>query len=224
MLSKILRVTEEALVEQIRWPKAGAPGKPLTGREARGGSPSDARDDGGQAARRIAELEEQVERRATQARQEGFREGEAAGRSRAAVEAQPALEKLARSIEEIARLRPRLLRESEAELVELAMGIARRILRRELSVDAEALQGLVKGALEKLSAREICRIRAHPELEPGIRRCLELESQSGIQVIGDATLERGGILVETSRGKLDASLETQLAEIGRGLADRLPER
>jgi flagellar biosynthesis/type III secretory pathway protein FliH len=91
-------------------------------------------------------------------------------------------------------------------------------------VDAEALQGLVKGALEKLSAREICRIRAHPELEPGIRRCLERESQSGIQVIGDATLERGGILVETSRGKLDASLETQLAEIGRGLADRLPER
>jgi flagellar assembly protein FliH len=223
MLSRILRVAEDTSVEQMRWPKAGAAGKPPAGREPRGGSQGDARDDAAHAAR-IAELEEQVERRATLARQEGFREGEAAGRSRAAAEAQPALEKLARSIEEVARLRPRLLRETEAELVELAMGIARRILRRELSVDAEALQGLVKGALEKLSAREICRIRAHPELEPGIRRCLERESQSGIQVIGDATLERGGILVETSRGKLDASLETQLAEIGRGLADRLPER
>jgi len=222
-LSRILRVAEDTSVEQMRWPKAGAAGKPPAGREPRGGSQGDARDDAAHAAR-IAELEEQVERRATLARQEGFREGEAAGRSRAAAEAQPALEKLARSIEEVARLRPRLLRETEAELVELAMGIARRILRRELSVDAEALQGLVKGALEKLSAREICRIRAHPELEPGIRRCLERESQSGIQVIGDATLERGGILVETSRGKLDASLETQLAEIGRGLADRLPER
>ena len=223
MLSRILRVAEDTSVEQMRWPKSGAAGKPPAGREPRGGSQGDARDDAAHAAR-IAELEEQVERRATLARQEGFREGEAAGRSRAAAEAQPALEKLARSIEEVARLRPRLLRETEAELVELAMGIARRILRRELSVDAEALQGLVKGALEKLSAREICRIRAHPELEPGIRRCLERESQSGIQVIGDATLERGGILVETSRGKLDASLETQLAEIGRGLADRLPER
>jgi flagellar assembly protein FliH len=223
MLSRILRVAEDTSVEQMRWPKAGAAGKPPAGREPRGGSQGDARDDAAHAAR-IAELEEQVERRATLARQEGFREGEAAGRSRAAAEAQPALEKLARSIEEVARLRPRLLRETEAELVELAMGIARRILRRELSVDAEALQGLVKGALEKLSAREICRIRAHPELEPGIRRCLERESQSGIQVIGDGTLERGGILVETSRGKLDASLETQLAEIGRGLADRLPER
>jgi flagellar assembly protein FliH len=224
MLSRILRVAEDTSVEQMRWPKAGAAGKPPAGREPRGGSQGDAPEDAGHAAHRIAELEEQIERRATLARQEGFREGEAAGRSRAAAEAQPALEKLARSIEEVARLRPRLLRESEAELVELAMGIARRILRRELSVDAEALQGLVKGALEKLSAREICRIRAHPELEPGIRRCLERESQSGIQVIGDGTLERGGILVETSRGKLDASLETQLAEIGRGLADRLPER
>jgi flagellar assembly protein FliH len=224
MLSKILRAAEGASVEQVRWPKAGVPGVPSAATKARSGSQAGAGDDSGQAARRIKELEEQVERRATEARQEGFREGEAAGRSRAAAEAQPALEKLARSVEEIARLRPRLLRESEAELVELAMGIARRILRRELSVDAEALQGLVKGALEKLSAREICRIRAHPELEPGIRRCLEREAQSGIQVIGDATLERGGILVETSRGKLDASLETQLAEIGRGLADRLPER
>ena len=220
MLSKVLRVAEGASAEPMRWSRAGAPAAAPAAREARGS----AHDDAGHAARRIAELEQQVERRATEARQEGFREGEAAGRTRAAAEAQPALEKLARSIEEIARLRPRLLRESEAELVELAMGIARRILRRELSVDAEALQGLVKGALERLSAREICRIRAHPELEPGIRRCLERESQSGIQVVSDATLERGGILVETSRGKLDASLETQLAEIGRGLADRLPER
>jgi flagellar assembly protein FliH len=224
MLSKILRKTEDSPVEQMRWPKAGAPGKPPAVPEARGGPQSDRREDPGQAARRIAELEQQMECRIAEARQEGFREGEAAGRGRASAEAQPALERLARSIEEIASLRPRLLRELESELVELAMGIARRILRRELSVDAEALQGLIRGALEKLSAREICRIRAHPELEPGIRRCLERQSQSGIQLIGDGTLDRGGILVETNRGKLDASLETQLAEIGRGLADRLPEK
>jgi len=223
-LSKIVRVGEDSPVEQMRWPKAGGPAKPPAGREARGGSQVESREDSGHSSRRIAELEALVERRATEARQEGFREGEAAGCARAGAEVQPALEKLARSIEEIAGLRPRLLRESEAELVELAMGIARRILRRELSVDAEALQGLVKAALEKVSAREICRIRAHPELEPGIRRCLERESQSGIQLIGDASLERGTIWVETSRGKLDASFETQLAEIGRGLTDRLPEK
>jgi flagellar assembly protein FliH len=171
----------------------------------------------------MAELEERVARCAEEARQAGYREGEAAGRSRAAAEVQPVLARLADGIAEIARLRPRLLRECEAELVQLALGIARRILRRELSVDPGALQGLVKGALDQLPAQDLCRVRAHPELEPGIRKCLEREGRSGIEVVADPALERGGILLETARGKLDASLDTQLAEIGRGLADRLPE-
>jgi len=204
-------------VEAFRWPASGAPQGPA------GGAPeSGARDEA--SRRRIAELEEQIARQAGEARQAGYREGEAAGRSQAAAEVQPVLEKLARGIEEIARLRPGLVREAEAELVELSLGIARRILRRELAVDPDAVRGLVKGALEKLPSQEICRVRAHPELEAGIRNALERAGRSGLEVLADATLERGAILFETSRGKLDASLETQLGEIGRGLADRLPER
>jgi flagellar assembly protein FliH len=199
----------------------GAPAAPS---QARGGHEGLARDEAGHTQHRISELEQQIARQAGEARQTGYREGEAAGRSQAAAELQPVLEKLAHSIEEIARLRPRLVREAEAELVELSLGIARRILRRELAVDPGALQGLVKAALEKLPSQEICRIRAHAELEPGIRSALDRAGRSGLEVLADATLERGAVLLETSRGKLDASLETQLAEIGNGLADRLPER
>jgi len=219
MLSKILRGAAGPVVERLAWPLAGCPSEQPAAHHAASGAGAPSQE----AARRVAELEQQMERRVAEAREAGYREGEAAGRGQAAAEVQPVLERLARSIEEIARLRPRLLRESEVELVQLSLGIARRILRRELSVDPDALQGLVKGALERLPSQDLCRIRAHPELEPGIRTCLEREGRSGVQVIGDATLERGGVLMETSRGKLDASLETQLAEIGRGLADRLPE-
>ena len=111
-----------------------------------------------------------------------------------------------------------------ADLVGLSLGIARRILHRELSVDPAALEGLVSGALQKLPGQEISRIRIHPELEPGVRQALTREGRGGLTLIADGTLERGAVLVETARGKLDASLETQLAEIGRGLADRLPEK
>jgi len=106
----------------------------------------------------------------------------------------------------------------------VAMSIARRILHRELSVDPAALEGLVGGALQRLPAQEICRIRIHPELEAGVRQALARDGREGLPLIADGTLERGAILVETARGKVDASLETQLAEIGRGLADRLPEK
>jgi flagellar biosynthesis/type III secretory pathway protein FliH len=45
-----------------------------------------------------------------------------------------------------------------------------------------------------------------------------------IEVIGDPTLDRGAVLFETARGRLDASAETQFAEIERGLTDRLRAR
>lgn len=205
---------------RLSWPSAtgAAP--------VRGAAPGGA-DDAGQAvrdARRIAELEQQIERLAKESREAGHREGEAAGRAQAAAALQPVLDKLARGIQEIAGLRPQLMREAAADLVGLSLGIARRILHRELSVDPAALEGLVCGALQKLPGQEICRIRIHPELEPAVRQALAREGRGGLPLVADGTLERGAVLVETARGKLDASLETQLAEIGRGLADRMPEK
>jgi len=42
---------------------------------------------------------------------------------------------------------------------------------------------------------------------------------SSVEIIGDATLERGAVIFDTARGNLDASLSTQLQEIERGLID-----
>jgi flagellar assembly protein FliH len=221
MLSRILSRAQGSAVPPWTWP-------PATGPAAAHGAASGGADDaGGQAARdarRIAELEKQIARQAREVRETGHREGEAAGRAQAAAELQPVLEKLARGIREIAGLRPQIMREAATDLVDLSLGIARRILHRELSIDPAALEGLVSVALQKLPAQEICRLRIHPELEPGVRQALAREGRGGLPLIADGTLERGAILLETARGKLDASLETQLAEIGRGLADRLPEK
>ncbi len=221
MLSRILSGEAGSAAPRVTWPSTGGPAP------ARTAAPGGADAAGGQAAqdaRRIAELEQQIERRAREARDTGHREGEAAGRAQANAALQPVLEKLAQGIQEIAGLRPQLVREATADLVGLSLGIARRILHRECSVDPAALEGLVGGALQKLPGQEICRLRIHPELEPGIRQALAREGRSGLALVADGTLERGAILVETARGKLDASLETQLGEIGRGLVDRLLEK
>jgi flagellar assembly protein FliH len=220
MLSKIL--TGAAGGAATRWTCPAATGAAPSRRAASSGGDSS----GSEAARetrRIAELEQQSERRVREAREAGHREGEAAGRAQATAALQPVLDELARSIQEVAGLRPQLIRDAAADLVGLSLGIARRILHRELSVDPAALDGLVSGALQKLPGQEIVRVRVHPELETGVRQALDREGRAGLPLIADGTLERGAVLVETTRGKLDVSLETQLAEIGRGLADRLPE-
>ncbi|HVN04278.1 MAG TPA: FliH/SctL family protein [Bryobacteraceae bacterium] len=216
MLSKILTGTAGTAAVRHAWPAVDSP------RRSDPAAPPPP-DEAARDARRAAEIEQRVERARREGRQAGHAEGQAAGRAQAAAELQPVFEKLARTIQELAGLRPRILREAEGELVELSVAIARRILRRELSVDPDALRGLVKSALEKLPAQEISRIRVHPELAPGVQKALAGEGREW-PLIADGTLERGALLIETARGKLDGSIETQLAEIGRGLADRLPEK
>jgi flagellar assembly protein FliH len=171
---------------------------------------------------RIVELERALQLDVRQAREAGYREGEAAGRERAAAELAPVLQRLSASIAGIAALRPRVRRDGEQELVQLSIAIARRILRRELTVDPDAVAGLVRAALEKVQPRDICRVRAHPHHVNTIRKHLEhCAAGSGVEVSPDGGLQPGDVVVETRRGDLDGSVETQLAEIERGFADRL---
>jgi flagellar assembly protein FliH len=169
-----------------------------------------------------AQLEVQYQQKIKDARAAGVREGEIAGRNRAAAEFQPVVERLTRSIQEIANLRARLRREAEADVVQLALAIARRVVRREVSADPDALRGLVVAALEKLQGQETSRVKVHPSHVALVKSCLQQALSSGqVEVLPDPSRELGSVIFETTRGNLDASVESQLQEIERGLADRL---
>jgi len=187
--------------------------------DAAGGSQAAAQRD---CAAQVAQVQQQCEQRVAEARAAALREGEAAGRSRAAAELQPVLERLAHSIDELAQLRPRLRREAEGDMIKLSLAIARRVLRREMSVDPGAMHGLVLGALEKLQSQEIHRVRVHPSRALAVDTCLR-ENLPGttVQVIADPGREQGAVIFETTHGNLDASIDCQLQEIERGLTDRL---
>jgi len=171
--------------------------------------------------KRYAQLQQQADQRAREAHATGVREGEAAGRAAASADLQPVLQRMARAIDEIAGLRPRLRAEAEADLIRLSLAIARRVLRRELAIDPEALHGLVLGALEKLQGQEITRVRVHPSHSSLVTACLRQNSAATVEVVSDPACEPGTVVLETQRGNLDASVESQLGEIERGLVDRL---
>lgn len=216
MSSKVLRAGEAEGAIPVVWLPAGARLAPQPAVSA----PQPAPDPGAELARRMAESEARAEKRAREARDAGYREGEAAGRQAAEQELRPVLERLGRSIEEVARLRPAMAAEAESSLLQLSVAIARRVLHREISLDPDALAGIVRAALGKAQADGACRVRAHPEQAEALRAAFARNSRA-VTVEADPSLERGGVVVETGRGKLDASVETQLAEIERGLADCL---
>jgi flagellar assembly protein FliH len=162
------------------------------------------------------------EAREREAYQRGMAEGVAIGKTQAAAEIQPVMERLGKSIADLSNLRPRIRRDAEKDLLKLSIAIARRVLHRELTIDPESIEGLIKVALDKLQSRELWRVRMHPEQEAPIRASLERFANSQkAELVADASLQIGDVLFETPHGTIDASIESQLREIERGFADRL---
>ncbi len=168
---------------------------------------------------------EELERKVNDALLQGRREGVLQGEQTAMRQLEPLMAQLARTIEDLASTRRSLRRDAEEDVVRLSVAIARRILNREISVDPDALVGMVNVALTRLDAKEVHRVLAHPDDANRIR--LELSKLSlaqEIQVLADSKLEPGSVLFETTRGVLDASVATQLQEIERGLVDLVARR
>jgi len=187
-----------------------------------GARPVEDRPAGSQRETEARDLRQQLERASQEAFQKGLRQGEADGRRLAQAQFEEEVQRLGRTVVEMAGLRHAIRREAEEELVRLALAIARRILHRELTVDPESLTGLVKAALAKIELRDTYRVRTHPEHVAVVTRCLaQVGAPQKIEVQPDTSLEKGSAIFETGRGTLDSSVETQLAEIQRGLVDVL---
>jgi flagellar assembly protein FliH len=218
MSSRLMR-GESIATEPVAWRRVSSSeaiagdGQPAAGYISEPGIPSgpDSRND------------VDIEQRLLDAQQRGFEEGQAAGRQSLTPQMEAMQVKLARSIEELTGARPRYRREAEQDVVALALAIARRILHRELTVAPEALLGLVKAALEKLEAREVHQVRVSRQDAPMIKQFFEqMGLPHRVEVVADANLDPGSVILESSCGLLDASVNTQLAEIDRGLADLVP--
>jgi len=166
--------------------------------------------------------EREATRKLDQARREAYAEGLAAGRQQSEEQFRPAAQGLADTLNSLSRLRESIREETLQDLVHLATSIAARVIHREVAVDPDALAGLIQAAFSKLQSREINRVRMHPTLEGLVRKLLEQAgAPKNLVLLPDPSLKSAEVFFETAQGILDASVETQLREIERGLIDKL---
>lgn len=215
MSSKIFRPEDGVVGVPIAWRAAGGPTAQNSRPRAAESTP-------------VAESrwsEQEAEARARAAYNQGLAAGEAAALQRMQQKLDPVLNGLNAMIAELASSRKRLRAEAEDDAMKLAIAIARRVLYRELSTDPEAILGLVKAAFGKLNARETHRLRVSPADAAAIQEHrAKLQLPPALEIASDGSLTPGSAIFETSRGDLDASVDTQLAEIDRGLTDVLKRR
>ena len=180
-----------------------------------------ARKDGQPARGGGAEMSEQQARLAALERDafaKGYEQGERAGAEAAAQRGEAILRRLTQTVEELTTLRAEMIHQTERQMVQLALAIARRIVHREVSLDQDLLVAMARVALDRLGDSAQVTVRLNPEEfeATGAARVAQLGA-AHVTVEADPRVPRGGCRVESSLGTLDAGVDAQLQEIAYAL-------
>ncbi|MFZ9886264.1 MAG: FliH/SctL family protein [Myxococcota bacterium] len=125
--------------------------------------------------------------------------------------------------EQIAAMEQRMLREIDGEIVRASLRIAKQLLEAELAERSTALVDLVVCALSTVRDARDVSLRVNPYHGETLRhhkdRLIDALGRARDVVIReDKNVQRGGVLIQTESGVIDAQLDTQLAELARVLA------
>lgn len=164
-----------------------------------------------QTQRRLAELERE-------AFTKGYASGEQAGLEAGNTRADAMLRRLGETLTELDGLRGQIVAQTERQMVQIALAVARRILRREVSMDQDLVVALARVALDRLGDQVTATIRLNPD------DCAAIVARRGsewagtrITVVADPIVSRGGCRVESDLGFVDAGIDAQFEELVHAL-------
>lgn len=153
----------------------------------------------------------------------GIEEGYAEGMRRAEATLLAERRRLVAAIESLAALRDQMLRDSDAQVVDLALAIARELALGAADQDRQVAARLASAALEELgrSTRLVMRISPvdRAEIDAWLAALPDRASHPTIALIEDGALAPGELIAETDLGRVDARLETRLAQVARAIRE-----
>ncbi|MCC6764876.1 MAG: hypothetical protein IT293_09455 [Deltaproteobacteria bacterium] len=159
---------------------------------------------------------------AQQAAEAAYADGFAAGREAATRELVAEGETFARAVMELERFRASLLERYQNELLALALGIARKVVQRELAENPEHWLGMIREAVRHALDREKIRIRVGTVLHKFLVERLPtlrpmLEDVKELELVEDAALTENGCILESRFGDLDLGVDSQIGAIRAAL-------
>ena len=168
-----------------------------------------------QGAALVESAREQAETIAANAAREGFEAGYEAGQAKAQKEIADLLAFAETAVREVSDTRVRILEENETALVELAIQAAEKILQTTLAAEPERVADVLRGALRKAYVRDRLQVVCNPEDLSLVETASDtLQAQVGtlknLELVGDRRIHRGGVIVRTPGGDVDATIGSQL--------------
>ncbi len=168
------------------------------------------------------EVEKRMEIERENAHREGFSKGKKEGLKIEKRKLSSTLTAFANLIKELSESKERILKDSEEEILNLAISIAEKVIHQEVSTEKGVILSVLRAAVKNILDKDEIKIRLNPrdyacmmEVKPEILRGFD-----GIRNVAfeeDEGIEQGGAVIETLSGEVDARLDHQLSEIKAGL-------
>jgi flagellar assembly protein FliH len=180
----------------------------------------------GGAGEGVVGSSETLVQREAAAREAGRREGEAQAHAAGEEHLGQIRESVAAALAAFAQDRAQYYQQVETEVVQLALGIARKILHREAQVDPLLLAGMVRITLEKIESATKVIVRVHPQQVSECRSYFaqHMDPLNVPEVVEDPAMQADHCVLQTALGTTEVGVEVQLKEIEQGLFDLLAKR
>ncbi len=180
-----------------------------------------------EAAQIEAQAEERLKSAEREAKRQGFEKGREEGYAEGRAEVQRLTDRLHVILEKAMDKRAEILAESENEVVELVLLIARKVIKTISENQKNVVISNVVQALRKLKTRGDVIIRVNlADLKLTSEHVKDFmamaENAKTITVVEDTTVDRGGCVIETDFGQIDARISSQLHEIEERILDVSP--
>ena len=171
-----------------------------------------------EAERIIQEANVEKENIKATAHQDGYKEGHEQGFLEGQNEVNRLVERVHKIVESVMVRREEILCETEQQIVELVLLMTRKVVKIISENQKTVVLSNVLAALKKIRTRGNITLRVNTEdlklttahVDEFIKR---IENVNGISVIEDSSVDRGGCIVETDFGAIDARISSQLAEL-----------
>jgi len=174
---------------------------------------------------RAAEAALEAERQAvlSEALERGHSEGFAAGQQQAREQLEPVVAAVREVLVGIESVRYEVSAAVEVATVDLALKIAEQVLAGQLEADPAVVVDIVRGALRRLVDRERVTVLVNPDdldlmREAAPELMAELGGIEHCEVQAERRVGRGGAIVRTVEGEIDATIQTKLDRVRETLA------
>jgi flagellar assembly protein FliH len=178
------------------------------------------------ARRLVAAAEAEADRIRNEARAAGHAEGFAAGRDEARVELAPTTHAIGEALAGMRALQADAADRLERPAVDLAIHVAERVVAGTIAIQPERLLDIVRGVLRTIVEREHVTVLVHPDDLDLMRESVaELVGSLGgmehLEVQEERRVARGGAILRTSFGEVDARIETKLERARAAMEEEL---